>query len=750
MQNTQQTVQLCAWPLNRIDKAIEALCGVRDTASNAVAHVDATSAGNAGTSLPGASANRAASVTDSAADASTHAIALDQWMTTLSGRYGWEAEPVTVTYRTVTKFLQQGAPAILCLPSQDEHGRGVHLLALQHSKAGRIGLLSPDLRTHSLDLQSARDLLCADLIAPHLAALEPLLSNSGFSEARRRRVQQATLSEMIGGTALRVGWLLRLAPSASLWQQVQKTKLAKWLYLLIGCYLGQLLFTLFAWWLIGGSTLSGNFTWVRLLGWGAALLTTIPIQFISNEAQSQVATQLGALFKQRLLYGALRLAPEEVRKQGAGQFLKRVMAASAVEQLALAGGLIALLSLLQVAIAAIVLGLGAGGWLQVLLLLCWLVCTVALGGWYLYRSRVWDRVHRSMTNDLVERMVGQRTRLAQEKRAHWHDEEDRGLREYLNELQRVDNAGNRLQALVPRGWMVLGLGAFVFTLLTTQSSTGLLAVTLGGVLLARQALSTIILGIQSVVSALLAWHEVTPIFQAAAQTVHEGSRFLTNFAAHSLPNLQTAVQTTTSNEPVLVMRNLEFGYPERGRAILRNCQLRIQPGDRLLLEGPSGGGKSTLAALLAGLRLPDRGTLLLNGLDQRSVGEVGWRRRVVVVPQFHENYVLTGTFAFNLLMGRAWPPQAVDLAEAEMICRNLELGELLERMPLGLQQIVGESGWQLSHGERSRLYIARALLQKSDLIILDESFGALDPETLQKVLTYVLQQSPALLVIMHP
>jgi ATP-binding cassette subfamily B protein len=183
---------------------------------------------------------------------------------------------------------------------------------------------------------------------------------------------------------------------------------------------------------------------------------------------------------------------------------------------------------------------------------------------------------------------------------------------------------------------------------------------------------------------------------------------------------------------------------------LRGCDLQIQYGDRLLLEGPSGGGKSTLAALLAGLRQATSGLLLWRGIDQKTMGLAEWRRRVVAAPQFHENHVLTGTFAFNLLLGRCWPASPEDLQEAEIICRELGLGALLERMPAGLQQMVGESGWQLSHGERSRLYIARALLQKADLIILDESFAALDPENLQYALSCVLNRAPTLLVIAHP
>jgi ATP-binding cassette, subfamily B, bacterial len=109
-----------------------------------------------------------------------------------------------------------------------------------------------------------------------------------------------------------------------------------------------------------------------------------------------------------------------------------------------------------------------------------------------------------------------------------------------------------------------------------------------------------------------------------------------------------------------------------------------------------------------------------------------------------------GTLAFNALMGRDWPPRLDDLDEAERVCRALGLGPLLERMPAGLHQMVGETGWQLSHGERSRLYIARALLQRTDILILDESLAALDPQTLRRALDFVIEEAPTVLIIAHP
>jgi ATP-binding cassette, subfamily B, bacterial len=183
--------------------------------------------------------------------------------------------------------------------------------------------------------------------------------------------------------------------------------------------------------------------------------------------------------------------------------------------------------------------------------------------------------------------------------------------------------------------------------------------------------------------------------------------------------------------------------------VLKGVNLAIDHGDRILLQGASGGGKSTLAALISGLQSSDTGLLLLNGLDRHTLGD-DWQRLAASVPQFHENYILSGTVAFNILMGRQWPASEALRQEATELCEELGLGDLLRRMPAGINQRVGETGWQLSHGERSRIFLARALMQRAQLIIMDESFGALDPETLDLCLQTVLRRAKTLIVIAHP
>jgi ATP-binding cassette subfamily B protein len=313
----------------------------------------------------------------------------------------------------------------------------------------------------------------------------------------------------------------------------------------------------------------------------------------------------------------------------------------------------------------------------------------------------------------------------------------------------MDGVAVKLAALVPRGWLVLGVAALAPAYASGEASAASLAVGLGGILLVFRALGKLAESLASLAGAGVAWRKVAPLFESAARPDEAG---VPSFSVSARRRVEDEAATRVEPEAraVAEAHDLVFRYRGREEPVLRGCSLRIEAGERLLLEGPSGGGKSTLASLLTGMRRPDSGLLLLGGLDRQTLGLDGWRRRVVSAPQFHENHVLTETFAFNLLMGRRWPPRVEDLKEAEEVCRELGLGELLGRMPGGFEQMVGESGWQLSHGERSRLFIARALLQRADLLVLDESFAALDPENLRRALNCVLNRAPALLVIAHP
>jgi ATP-binding cassette subfamily B protein len=418
------------------------------------------------------------------------------------------------------------------------------------------------------------------------------------------------------------------------------------------------------------------------------------------------------------------------------------MESQAVESLALGGGFVALFAGVELVMAAVVLGMGAGGIRHVLLLLAW-VALIFFFNWRCFRYRhSWTEARLGLIHDLVERMVGHRTRLAQETPERWHDGEDQAMERYFALSRAMDRAAV-VQALVPGSWLILGLLGLIHAFVSGSSTPSALAVSLGGILAVSSALGKLTMGLSSLLGAAIAWQQVALFFHAGARSEVDGT------PAFALA-LSPRSRETENGQPVLDAREILFRYHRQDEPVLRACSLQIFVGDRVLLAGPSGGGKSTLASLLTGLRLPQSGLLLLRGLDWQTLGSAGWRRRVAGAPQFHENHVFTGTFAFNLLMGRGWPAPPEDLQQAEALCRELGLGDLIDRMPAGLQQMVGETGWQLSHGERSRLYIARALLQDADLVVLDESLAALDPETSYQSLRCVLNRASTLLVIAHP
>jgi ATP-binding cassette, subfamily B, bacterial len=416
--------------------------------------------------------------------------------------------------------------------------------------------------------------------------------------------------------------------------------------------------------------------------------------------------------------------------------LGRVLESETLESLSVSGGFLALTAGVELLLTMFVLASGAGSWLHLALLLSIVGLTFILGLRYFHSQLNWTLQRLDMTNDLVERMIGHRTRLVQQAAGGWNGGEDLALERYLTISQSLDHAAS-LSAFVPRVWLLAGLLGLAPTFITGGSSTASLAVGVGGVLLAYQALRHLVDGGQRFTGVVIAWRRIRFLLEAAER--HE-----------PVGRPQATLVTQNPERPILTARDITYRYQGRGQPVLQGADISIFSGDRLLLGGASGGGKSTFASLLAGSRIADSGLLLMHGLDRETLGSDNWRRRVVVSPQFHENHVLMGPMSFNLLMGRRWPPTKEDVDEAERTCRDLGLGPLIDRMPAGISQLVGESGWQLSHGEKSRLYLARALLQNAELTILDETFAALDPQNLQLTLTYVLQHTPTLLVIAHP
>ena len=710
-------INMLGWPLSQLGEAMRALASERGIAENE------------GQTFNPPGALLAADITYQRSQA------LREWVEAAADCHGFEAEAIEVPYSEIEILTRGAAPGLLRLPGQK-------VLAVLGGAGRHVAVLAPDGKKHRVRVEA----ISAEMRRPHeeplIEGIARLLEDAGVSKSLRKRATKTILGRQLGSRVISGGWILRLAPGASFWKQMGEAGLLRELIAPILLHAAHYAVLLMAWWMLGRGALSGQMDTGWLAAWGLLLLTAVPLHLFAVRAQGRFTVGAGALLKKRLLYGTLRLNTEEIRHQGIGHWLGRVIESNAIESLALNGGFQALVAIIELALAAWVLGAGAAGFQFVLMLTGYVALTVIIVWRFFRRSSEWTKMRMAMAGDLIERMIGHRTRLAQERRERWHDSEDQVIERYLTHSLKLDRA-DLWQSLVPRGWLAFGLCGVAVGFVTGSATPTTLAVAIGGLLLGFRGLQHLVSSLSSLLGASIAWTEIKDVFKAAARPQ---SHALPDFAARQ------RLQPVASDRAPMVIEahDLTFRYRERGRAVLQNCSLQISAGDRILLEGSSGGGKSTLAALLTGLREPESGLMLAGGLDHKTLGSTGWRRRVVSAPQFHENHVMTGTFAFNLLMGRCWPPTEQDMREAEEICRALGLGDLLDRMPAGLFQMVGETGWQLSHGERSRLFMARALLQGADLTILDESFGALDPETLGECLRCALTRVPTLMVIAHP
>jgi ATP-binding cassette subfamily B protein len=469
-----------------------------------------------------------------------------------------------------------------------------------------------------------------------------------------------------------------------------------------------------SWWLLGRAVLFPPIDYRFLYAWALALGSMLPFRMLSTWSAGAVAVRAGELLKTRLLEGAMRLLPDELRADGAGRHLARVFESEAVETLALTGGLLAAAASIELLVALGVVALGAGAVLEGALLAATLLLFGFLARRYFEERRLWTDARLEMSHEMVEKMVGHRTRLAQERPERWHDQEDEALASYEEKARKADRLGSWIQAL-PRLWLPLG----VLGLAASPPALERLAVGLGGAILAARALTKLGDGFSDLVDAAIAWKRVAFLFRAAAR--------------NPAPEEPAAVG---NGRALLEAKGVSYTYPRGSRPVLEAVDCAFARGDRVLLTSPSGGGKSTLVALMNGLRFPSAGVMLYGG-------------KVATAPQFHENHVFTQSFSFNLVMGRKWPPSDADLRESEALCRELGLGGLLDKMPGGMNQMVGDTGWQLSHGEKSRLFLARALLQGSELVLLDESFAALDPENLRQALLTARSRAESLLVVTH-
>jgi ABC-type bacteriocin/lantibiotic exporter with double-glycine peptidase domain len=229
-----------------------------------------------------------------------------------------------------------------------------------------------------------------------------------------------------------------------------------------------------------------------------------------------------------------------------------------------------------------------------------------------------------------------------------------------------------------------------------------------------------------------------------ATTVSAGQLGRIAAGPHEGISSETAPKTTGRGE--MTISDIGFAYGEGSRPVLSGVTLTLAPGDRVALLGDSGSGKSTLASLLVALREPLGGSVALDGVPLNKVPLGELRRRVVLIP--HDIETFTATIAENIAIAEPAAERARIESAATVACVDADIRAMND----GYDAILGgPGGVELSAGQRQRLGIARAVLARPEVLIMDESTSALDIETETRVLRNLLTELPSttILAITH-
>ncbi len=211
-----------------------------------------------------------------------------------------------------------------------------------------------------------------------------------------------------------------------------------------------------------------------------------------------------------------------------------------------------------------------------------------------------------------------------------------------------------------------------------------------------------------------------------------------------LENAPDSVHLPDDHDPTIEFAAVEFSYP-RQKDLLHVPALQIMAGERVAMAGENGAGKSTLGKLMVRLYDPVRGSIRLGGVDLRDIQLESLRRHICYLPR--EPVLFDGTLASNLRLVRSTSTQH----DLEAAIRAVGLSSFVATLPDGMRQRIGPGGCQLSGGQRQRLALARALLQRPRVLILDEATSCLDAPGEAAVLENIQRHRPAstLIVVSH-
>ena len=311
--------------------------------------------------------------------------------------------------------------------------------------------------------------------------------------------------------------------------------------------------------------------------------------------------------------------------------------------------------------------------------------------------------------------------------------------ERLERLRRADAA---LVAGARRAALSEGAADAIRVLVTGATVVGVLAVSVQAH--ANGRLDRVLIAALALL-ALASFEAVQPLGQSArelVETLAAGRRVL------ELTDREPAVADPTDpvpcfrGTPPLALESVRVRYGPGEPRVLDGVSLRLDPGAKVALVGPSGAGKTTVANLLLRFLDPESGRVTLAGRDLREYAQEDVRRLIAVAGQ--DSYLFSTSIRENVRLAR---PDATDAA-VEDVLRRAQIWDWVEGLPEGWDTLVGEEGRELSGGQRQRIALARALLAGAPILVLDEPTAHLDAPTAEALLDDVLDAAAGRTVLL--
>jgi ATP-binding cassette, subfamily B, bacterial IrtB/YbtQ len=355
-----------------------------------------------------------------------------------------------------------------------------------------------------------------------------------------------------------------------------------------------------------------------------------------------------------------------------------------------------------------------------LLPVSWQLGVAAMGGVPILLGALWASVHLARRADtaagqansaLTERII-EFARTQQALRAARRVEPARSL--VGDALTAQHGATMRLLGMQIPGQLLFSIASQLALILLAGATT---ALTVTHTLSVPEAIALIVV-VARYLEPFTTISELAPALESTRATLDRIRAVLT------APVMDAGSETLHGHTGPLRIEfeNVEFSYDGASTPVLSRVNFSLQPGTTTAIVGPSGSGKSTILALIAGLYQPTHGRVVVDGVDAATVDAEARRAATSVV--FQHPYLFHGTIRENVFAG---DPGADDdqFSRAVALAR---VDELTDRLPEGVETIVGEAGSALSGGERQRVSIARALLKPAPILLVDEATSALDTE----------------------